>query len=79
MQGTSVLARLYQDDGLYEGGAAAAMRLPMFTGNHDFGRLAWIIRAARPNATDDEVLKRVMLGERHDVPAARRAGRVLRR
>ena len=56
-----MLARLYQDDGLYEGGAAAALRLPMFTGNHDFGRLAWIIRAARPNATDDEVLKRVML------------------
>src|SRR4029079_5908221 len=44
------------------GGAAAAMRLPVFTGNHDFGRLAFIIRAARPHATDDEVLKRVMLG-----------------
>ncbi len=60
-EGTSVLARLYQDDGLYEGGAAAALRLPTFTGNHDFGRLAWIIRTARPDATDDEVLKRVML------------------
>ena len=56
-----MLARLYQDDGLYEGGVTAALRLPMFTGNHDFGRLAWIIRAARPDATDDEVLKRVML------------------
>ncbi len=61
-EGTSVLARLYQDDGLYEGGATAAMRLPVFTGNHDFGRLAWIIHAARPEATDDEVMKRVMLG-----------------
>jgi glycosidase len=60
-EGTSVLARLYQDDGLYEGGADAALRLPTFTGNHDFGRLAWIIRAARPAATDAEVLKRVML------------------
>ena len=60
-EGTSVLARLYQDDGLYEGGAAAALRLPTFTGNHDFGRLAWIIRAARPNETDGEVQKRVML------------------
>ena len=60
-EGTSVLARLYQDDGLYEGGVSAALRLPTFTGNHDFGRLAWIIRAARPDATDDEVLKRVML------------------
>ena len=61
-EGTSLLARLYQDDGLYEGGAGAALRLPVFTGNHDFGRLAWIIHAARPTATDDEVLKRVMLG-----------------
>ena len=60
-EGTSVLARLYQDDGLYEGGVSAALRLPTFTGNHDFGRLAWIIRTARPDATDDEVLKRVML------------------
>ncbi len=60
-EGTEVLARLYQDDGLYEGGVQAALRLPTFTGNHDFGRFAWIIRTARPAATDDEVLKRVML------------------
>ncbi len=60
-EGTSVLARLYQDDGLYEGGASAALRLPTFTGNHDFGRLAWIIRAARPGASDEEMLRRVML------------------
>jgi len=60
-EGTEVLARLYQDDGLYEGGVQAALRLPTFTGNHDFGRFAWIVRTARPAATDDEVLKRVML------------------
>jgi glycosidase len=59
--GTSVLARLYEDDGLYEGGATAALRLPTFTGNHDFGRFAWLIRAARPGESDGEVLKRVML------------------
>ena len=59
--GTEVLARMYQDDGLYEGGAQAALRLPTFTGNHDFGRLAWIIRNARPGASDEEMLKRVML------------------
>jgi glycosidase len=59
--GTEVLARLYQDDGLYEGGAPAAMRLPTFHGNHDFGRLAWLIRSARPQANDDEVLQREML------------------
>jgi glycosidase len=60
-EGTEVLARMYQDDGLYEGGAQAALRLPTFTGNHDFGRLAWIIRNARPGASDEELLKRVML------------------
>ncbi|HEX6637103.1 MAG TPA: alpha-amylase family glycosyl hydrolase [Steroidobacteraceae bacterium] len=60
--GTSVLARLYEDDALYEGGAAAALRLPTFTGNHDFGRLAWIIRDARPGIGDEELAKRVMLG-----------------
>ncbi|MEO8062279.1 MAG: alpha-amylase family glycosyl hydrolase [Pseudomonadota bacterium] len=59
--GTSALGRLYQDDGLYEGGAPAAMRLPTFTGNHDSGRLAWKIRSARPAASDAEVLQRVML------------------
>jgi glycosidase len=59
--GTSVLARLYADDGLYEGGATAALRLPTFTGNHDFGRFAWLVRRARPQASDEEVLQRVML------------------
>jgi glycosidase len=60
--GTSVLARLYEDDGLYEGGAASALRLPTFTGNHDFGRLAWIIRDAKPDIGDAELAQRVMLG-----------------
>jgi glycosidase len=61
-EGTAVLARLYEDDGLYEGGAPAAQRLPTFTGNHDFGRFAYLVRQARPSATGEEVLKRVMLG-----------------
>jgi glycosidase len=60
--GTTVLARLYQDDGLYEGGAAAALRLPTFTGNHDFGRLAWIIEDAKPGIKREELAQRVMLG-----------------
>ena len=59
--GTSVLARLYADDALYEGGTAAALRLPTFSGNHDFGRFAWLVRRARPAASDEEVLQRVML------------------
>jgi glycosidase len=60
-EGTSVLARLYADDGLYEGGSFAALRLPTFTGNHDFGRFAWLVTRARPQASLDEVLQRVML------------------
>jgi glycosidase len=60
--GTSVLARLYQDDVLYEGGVNAALRLPTFHGNHDFGRLAWIIQEARPAIGSEELLQRVMLG-----------------
>jgi glycosidase len=59
--GTSALGRLYEDDGLYEGGTPAALRLPTFTGNHDAGRFAWKIRTARPAAGDAEVLQRVML------------------
>jgi glycosidase len=59
--GTALLARLYADDGLYEGGAPAALRLPTFTGNHDMGRFAWYLGQARPQAGNDEILKRVML------------------
>jgi neopullulanase len=59
--GTAVMARLYQDDGLYEGGARMALRLPTFTGNHDFGRLAWIIKDAKPAIGNEELLQRVML------------------
>jgi glycosidase len=59
--GTSVLARLYQSDALYEGGAGTALRLPTFTGNHDFGRLAWLIRDAKPDIGDEELAQRVML------------------
>ncbi len=59
--GTSVLARLYEDDALYEGGPGITIRLPTFTGNHDFGRLAWIIRDARPDIGDEELLMRVKL------------------
>ena len=36
--GTDELAKLFRADPLYEGGAAAALRLPTFIGNHDAGR-----------------------------------------
>ena len=42
-----------------KGGTAAI--LPTFTGNHDDGRFATYVRKAFPQASDDEVLKRVLL------------------
>ena len=60
--GTDELARLFRADALYEGGARAALQLPTFVSNHDSpGHIAWAIRRARPKASDEEVLKRVML------------------
>jgi glycosidase len=59
--GTSLLARLYLDDALYEGGAKAALRLPTFVSNHDDGRFAAAARRAFPSASDDEILQRVIL------------------
>jgi glycosidase len=60
-QGTDVLARLFEDDVLYEGGQIAALQLPTFVSNHDNGRFAYFVRTARPGISDDEVMKRVVL------------------
>ena len=60
-QGTEVLTRLFEEDALYEGGAAAARQLPTFISNHDQGRFAYFVRAARPEIAADEVLRRVLL------------------
>jgi glycosidase len=59
--GTDHFDDLFAGDPLYEGGAAMALQLPTFISNHDNGRFAWYVRQAFPNASDDEVLKRVRL------------------
>lgn len=59
--GTEVLARVFADDVLYEGGEQTALQLPTFVSNHDMGRFAWFVRVDRPQASDAEVLKRVTL------------------
>lgn len=59
--GTDLLARIFAEDSLYEGGAEAAMQMTTFVSNHDQGRFAWFVREAFPKASDDEVLKRVTL------------------
>lgn len=59
--GTELLTRIFADDVLYEGGAAAALRLPTFISNHDFGRFAHLVYRLRPEIGDDEALRRVAL------------------
>ena len=59
--GTSELAKLFRADPLYEGGAEAALQLPTFLGNHDFGRIAMFIAKGSPKADRDEALKRDLL------------------
>ncbi len=59
--GTIELAKLFEDDPLYEGGEATALTLPTFISNHDAGRFAWYARTAFPGASDAEILKRVTL------------------
>jgi len=59
---TEIWRDFFSQDVLYEGGEAAAVQLPTFLGNHDQGRFAFYVRKAFPQASDQEVLKRVMLG-----------------
>ncbi len=59
--GTEVLARLFEGDVLYEGGAQAAQQLPTFVSNHDNGRFAYFVRHLRPGISDEEALRRVLL------------------
>jgi glycosidase len=59
---TEQLEELFAQDPLYKGGEAMALIQPTFISNHDNGRFAYFVRQALPKASDDEVLKRVILG-----------------
>lgn len=59
---TSELFRLFFADPIYGKGEAGARTLPTFLGNHDAGRFAMFVRMNSPKASDEEVLKRVILG-----------------
>jgi glycosidase len=61
-KGTDQFARLFDGDALYKGGTAAALGLPTFLGNHDMGRFSMFVKAANPDASEAELLQRVMLG-----------------
>ncbi|HYI42290.1 MAG TPA: alpha-amylase family glycosyl hydrolase, partial [Sphingomicrobium sp.] len=58
---TEVWRDFFSQDVLYEGGEAGAIQLPTFLGNHDQGRFAFYVRKAFPEASEEEVLDRVML------------------
>ncbi|WFL76403.1 alpha-amylase family glycosyl hydrolase [Altererythrobacter arenosus] len=61
-QGTVVLAHLFDGDVLYEGGEETALNLPTFLGNHDMGRFSTLIKADKPDISQQELLDRVLLG-----------------
>ena len=61
-KGTVVLAHMFDGDVLYEGGEETAGKLPTFLGNHDMGRFSTLIKWDKPDISQDELLKRVMLG-----------------
>ena len=57
----TALARVFDADALYEGGAAGALGLPTFLGNHDMGRIGGFILTAKPDISDAELLQRETL------------------
>ena len=59
--GTELLARMVDDDVLYEGGASTALIQPTFLGNHDAGRVGMFLSQFNPKADADELLARDML------------------
>ena len=56
--GTERLARLLDDDILYEGGKKTALGLPTFLGNHDAGRIAGWLKKNIPGISAEELLAR---------------------
>ncbi len=61
LSGTDHFEALFDGDPLYRGGTAAARIQPTFISNHDNGRFAHFVREAFPQASDAEVLDRVIL------------------
>ena len=58
---TDAVTQVFRGDVLYKDGEATARQLVTLTGNHDVLRFARAVMLARPQATRDEVLKRVRL------------------
>jgi alpha-amylase len=57
----SKLAEFFAKDGYYTTPDTNAYGLVTFLGNHDVGRIAYLLAKERPNASDDELLARDIL------------------
>jgi glycosidase len=60
-QGAATLARVLDADDLYTDADSNAYSLNTFLGNHDMGRLAWMLRQDRPGIAEQELLDRLRL------------------
>jgi glycosidase len=59
--GTDLFGKTFAADPLYEHGFATANELPTFVSNHDMGRFGWFVKRTFPQASDEEVMRRVIL------------------
>ncbi|MDU0291974.1 pullulanase-type alpha-1,6-glucosidase [Saccharothrix longispora] len=60
--GAERLAEVLVDDDRYTDADSNASSLPTFLGNHDMGRIAWMVGEKRPGASEAELLDRLELG-----------------
>src|SRR3546814_10079358 len=60
--GPRAFEKIFEDDALYANGDKGAASLPIFSGNHDMGRIGhFLLQAVRGKISDDELLRRATL------------------
>src|SRR3546814_16607805 len=65
--GPRAFEKIFEDDALYANGDKGAASLPIFSGNHDMGRIGhFLLQAVRGKISDDELLRRATLANRSD-------------
>ncbi|TKB46362.1 alpha-amylase [Thalassotalea mangrovi] len=60
-QGTDVMAKLFEADRFYQDEDSDASMLVNFTGNHDMGRFAYLLKSKHPDMSESEALARIKL------------------
>src|SRR3546814_3768491 len=61
--GPRAFEKIFEDDALYANGDKGAASLPIFSGNHDMGRIGhFLLQAVRGKISDDELLRRAKIG-----------------